>query len=97
MINGPVQDLVVTADGKLIVAGEFTSVNGVATTGLAALNTTTGATIPGWSASVSRGTGVPYVRSLDIQGQWIYVGGYFTKSRRAAATRGRGRASHEFA
>ena len=29
----------VTADGKLIVAGEFTNVNGVATTGLAALNT----------------------------------------------------------
>ena len=57
VINGPVQDIVVTADGKLIVAGEFTSVNGVATTGLAALNTTTGATIPGWSASVYRGTG----------------------------------------
>jgi hypothetical protein len=90
-------------DGKLIISGEFTSVNGVATTGLAAINTTTGATIPGWSASVSRGTGVPYVRSLDIQGQWIYVGGYFTKitggpaaTQRAVASLARVRVSDGF-
>jgi trimeric autotransporter adhesin len=79
VINAPVHDLAVTADGKLIVAGEFTNVNGVATTGLAALNPTTGASIAGWSASVSRTTGVPYVRSLDVQGSWIYVGGYFSR------------------
>jgi hypothetical protein len=103
VINGPVQDIVVTPDGKLIVSGEFTNVNGVATTGLAAINTTTGATIPGWSASVGRNTGVPYVRSLDIQGQWIYVGGYFTKitggpaaTQRAVASLARVRVSDGF-
>ena len=99
VINGPVHDLVVTADGKLIVAGEFTSVNGVATTGLAALNTTTGATIPGWSASVSRGDGCRRTCGrIDIQGQWIYVGGYFTKitGGPAATQRADGEPRHGF-
>ena len=80
VINAPVWDLKVTPDGKLLVAGEFTNVNGVATTGLAALNPTTGATNPTWSASVSRTTGgAPYVRRIDIQDNWVYVGGSFTK------------------
>ena len=28
---------------------------------------------------MSRSTGTPYVRAIDIQGPWIYVGGYFSK------------------
>ena len=51
VINGPVHELKTTPDGKLIVAGEFTTVNGAATTGLVALNPTTGATLTGWSAT----------------------------------------------
>jgi hypothetical protein len=81
VIAGRVWDLATTSDGKLIVAGDFTSVNGVANTrGLAALDPTTGAVIPGWKARVSRVGGTEWrVRTLDVRGSWIYAGGLFDR------------------
>ena len=78
VINGPVHELKVTPDGKLIVAGEFTTVNGVASSGLVALNPTTGATITTWIGQrQSRAAASPYVRAMDIEGNWLYIGGSF--------------------
>lgn len=83
VLNGPVWKLLPSPDGtRLLVGGEFTSVNGVAgTTGLAALDPTTGAPVPAasWTAGVARTTGTADVRAMAISGNWLYVGGNFTK------------------
>ena len=81
LIVGRVWDIVLTPDNKLILAGDFTSVNGVANTrGLAALDPTTGAVIPGWKARVSRVGATEWrVRTIDVRGAWIYAGGAFDR------------------
>ncbi|NND74103.1 MAG: hypothetical protein HKN44_03765 [Ilumatobacter sp.] len=93
-LDGTVWDLD-TVDGKLIVAGQFTNVDGVAlTAGLAALDPTTGAVLPGWRASLELGNSSdrPYARTIDVEGSSIYVGGNFTAIRQSATiVRSRGR------
>jgi trimeric autotransporter adhesin len=69
-------------DGRLIVAGQFTNVDGVAgTQGLAALDPITGAVDPTWRASLTLNStsmrAVAY--TLDREGDWLYVGGNFTR------------------
>ncbi len=79
-LDGTVWDLTV-ADGRLIVAGQFTNVDGAPrTAGLAALDPITGAVDPTWNASLSLSGSSqrPYVRGLDIADGWIHVGGNFT-------------------
>jgi hypothetical protein len=82
-LNGTVWDLLGTSDGKLIVAGQFTNVNGVPNTaGLAALDPMTGEVIPTWRAGLtfaSQGSTRPFARALDEQDGYIYVGGNFTR------------------
>ena len=80
-IVGRVWDIALTPDNKLIIAGDFTSVNGVANTrGLAALDPTTGAVLPGWKARVSRVGGTAWrVRTIEVRGSWIYAGGTFDR------------------
>jgi hypothetical protein len=80
-IAGRVWDVLPTTDGKLIVAGDFTSVNGAPdTSGLAALDPVTGAVIPGWRASTSRSVpGSWRVRTIEQQGDWIYAAGLFDR------------------
>ncbi|MEU8309636.1 fibrinogen-like YCDxxxxGGGW domain-containing protein [Actinomadura sp. NPDC048955] len=79
-LNGGVWDLQV-AGGKLIVAGEFTKANDAAnTTGLVALDLATGKNAAGWQANVTNSTGgAAMARALDLQGDWLYVGGNFTR------------------
>ncbi len=83
VIDAPVWKIMASPDGtKLFVGGEFTNVNGVAnTTALAALNPTTGAPVPAtsWIAYASRPSGSYDVRAMSIQGQWLYLGGNFTR------------------
>ena len=82
------------AGGRLIVAGQFTNVDGVTrTSGLAALDPITGDVDPTWRASltVSGTTARPIARALDVQGDWIYVGGNFTSVAGSTATRSVGR------
>ena len=83
VLNAPVWEVMASPDGtKLLVGGEFTSVNGVAGTGgLAALNPTTGAPVAAssWTANVARTSGVADVRAMAISGSWLYVAGNFTK------------------
>ena len=82
VLNGMVWDLQ-AVDGKLVVGGEFTNVNGVAnTTALAALDPATGAVLPGWRADTTypSTSGLPaQVKALDYQDGWLYVGGRFTR------------------
>ncbi|MGN6695074.1 MAG: fibrinogen-like YCDxxxxGGGW domain-containing protein [Aquihabitans sp.] len=81
VIVGRVWDIALTPDDKLIIAGDFESVNGVANTrGLAALDPTTGAVLTGWKARVSRVAGTEWrVRSIDVRGSWIYAAGLFDR------------------
>jgi trimeric autotransporter adhesin len=87
-IAGRVWDLALTGDGNLIVAGDFTSIDGVpGTAGLAALDPTTGAVVPGWRANVARVGGTPMrVRTLAVHGSWIYAGGLFDRVTGGSAT-----------
>ena len=73
VFDNPVQALAVSPDGKLIVGGSFTKVNGVARKSLVELNPTTGTTITGW---VGRGDG-GVVRRTVIHGNYLYVAGAF--------------------
>ncbi|MCU1498795.1 MAG: hypothetical protein JWM47_2748, partial [Acidimicrobiales bacterium] len=78
--TGRVWDLTMTDDGKLIVGGDFTSVNGLPNTaGLVALNPTSGAVITSWKANISRPGASAIVRALDVRGPWIYAAGRFTR------------------
>ena len=80
-VDGRVWNMVVTPDGKLIIAGDFTNVNGVAgTSGLAALDPATGEVITSWKADITRSTGArPLVRGLAIDGTTIYAAGSFNR------------------
>ncbi len=88
VVAGRVWDMVLTPDDKLIIAGDFTSVNGVANTrGLAALDPTTGAVISGWRARISRVSGSEWrVRALDLRGSYVYAVGLFDRLMAGTAT-----------
>jgi hypothetical protein len=81
-LDGTVWDLDVTADGRLIVGGQFTNINGVAnTSGLAALDPATGQVVPGWRAglAISNSTIRAFARTVKVVGPHIYVGGNFNR------------------
>ncbi len=83
VINAPVWKIMASPDGtKLFVGGEFSAINGVAnTTALAALDPVSGAPVPGtsWLGYASRPSGSYDIRAMSIQGQWLYLGGNFTR------------------
>jgi hypothetical protein len=82
VLDGTVWHMAGTPDGHLIVAGQFTNVNGVAgTTALAELDPVTGAVVPTWRANLTparNSTIRALARGLDIEGNWVYVGGLFS-------------------
>jgi hypothetical protein len=92
-LDGAVWDLDAVG-GRLIVAGQFTNVDGVpGTSALAALDPITGAVDPTWRASLSV-TGTtqrPLARAIDVDGSWIYVGGNFTRIAGTSRTLSAGR------
>jgi hypothetical protein len=86
VLDGPVWDMAVTPDGRLVVSGQFTRAGGVPSAGVALLDPTTGALAPGWQISVRStcGGGVdcpvrPLVRTLDVHDGWLYLGGNFSR------------------
>ncbi|MBX3286255.1 MAG: hypothetical protein KF703_12980, partial [Actinobacteria bacterium] len=88
-LDGRVWDMGMTGDGKLIVGGDFTVVNGQpGTAGLAALDPITGASITTWKGNVRReGTSErALVRALEVRGDWIYAGGRFNRVDGGTAT-----------
>lgn len=77
---GRVWALTVTDDGKLIVGGDFTSVDGQPdTSGLVALDPATGEVITSWKANLTHTTEPHIVRGLDHRNGWIYATGRFNR------------------
>lgn len=83
-LDGPVYALEVNANGVLIAGGEFTNLNGTPfTEGIVGIDPATGAPAGGFQLSVER----PWapqraiVRSLEIVGPQLYVGGNFSHIR----------------
>jgi hypothetical protein len=70
-----VYDLAATST-KLYVAGNFTQVNGVSRSGLAALSPTDGAVDVTWNPNPQH-SGTPVVRSIALSGNTLYAGGVF--------------------
>src|SRR5690606_28960154 len=67
-------------DGKLIIGGDFTSVDGLPnTSGLAALDPTTGEVITTWKANIRHTTEPHIVRGLDHRNGVIYAAGRFNR------------------
>ncbi len=82
-LDGAVFDLAATPDGKLLVAGNFTNIDGVPNTaGLAEIDPTTGQPVPGWQASLSgpkfNSVGAAYARAIYVGNDgFVYVAGDF--------------------
>lgn len=72
-LDGLVQTLAVSPEGKLIVGGSFGTVNGVARKNLVALDPATGATV---ASFVGRGDGGT-VRRAIVSGNQLYIAGAF--------------------
>ncbi len=77
VINRTVYSLAVTPSGKLLVGGEFDQVNGQSRIGLVALDPTTGATDPTFPTTITRTNGRAMVRTMEIVGTSLYIGGEF--------------------
>jgi hypothetical protein len=80
-VNGRVWDMVVADDGKLIIAGDFTSVNGDTTQqGIAKLDPVTGALVPGFKAQAYYLDGSrAFVRGLSLKNGIVYAVGNFNR------------------
>jgi hypothetical protein len=80
-VNGRVWDMALTADNKLIIAGDFTDVNGAPNTqGMAALDPNTGEVITSWKARAYRADGGrSFVRALDVHNGIVYAAGNFNR------------------
>ncbi|MFV0524364.1 MAG: discoidin domain-containing protein [Acidimicrobiales bacterium] len=78
-VDGPVYDIVDVGNDQVLIAGEFTSVNGVArTAGLARLNLSDGSVDTTFVSSISGGS-KPVVRSVAVAGNTVYAGGSFSR------------------
>lgn len=80
-LDASVYALAATSDGKLIVGGDFTSVDGTAhTAALAALDPITGEVLTGWRSGLERpwSDDPPVVRALEVHGELVYAGGNFS-------------------
>lgn len=76
VINGQVWSVIPgSTPNSVYVGGDFTQVNGVSATRVAALDVTTGAKVPGFQSSGVNGT----VRALGLNGGRLFVGGTFSK------------------
>ncbi|QWW19170.1 galactose oxidase [Schaalia sp. 19OD2882] len=85
-VDGQVKALAALPDGRLLVGGEFRTVNGSAHAGTVVLDPTTGAVDESWDLQVlnrlKSAKGSVSVRALDVDGDRIYIGGYFTHLQR---------------
>ncbi|MEO6201525.1 MAG: fibrinogen-like YCDxxxxGGGW domain-containing protein [Cryobacterium sp.] len=88
VFDNQIKSLAVLPNGRLAVGGYFTNVNGAARPGFVVLNPATGATDAGYSTRVYNNIsgGVLAIRSLDVQGNWLYLGGGFTHMTGGTAT-----------
>lgn len=68
---------VVAVGGRLYIMGSFVTVNGVPRRGIAALDPATGQVLP-WDASVNSGSYYTSVAQAAVDGNLLYIVGYFT-------------------
>ena len=78
--NNQVKDLAELPSGKLLVAGDFTKVNGETHVGTVLIDPATGQIDPSWTLQARTGTngGRVSVKSIKIVNDHIYLGGIFT-------------------
>lgn len=78
--DNQVRALKALPDGRLVVGGEFTSVNGHPRSALAVLDPSTGDLSSSWNTVMENRSSSPKVsvRALDVSGGYLYVGGTFT-------------------
>ncbi|WP_314803930.1 fibrinogen-like YCDxxxxGGGW domain-containing protein [Actinomyces bouchesdurhonensis] len=78
--NAQVKALLALPDGRLLVAGDFTRVNGETHIGTVVLNPTTGQIDPSWDLSIRNAVsgGLVSVRALAYYDGNVYLGGVFT-------------------
>ncbi|WP_237189543.1 fibrinogen-like YCDxxxxGGGW domain-containing protein [Rothia nasimurium] len=78
--NGQIKALAELPGGLLGVGGEFSQVNGQPANGFVVLNPVTGEvdTSLGWDVVNRNAGGVPVVKSIAVDGNYVYIGGSFT-------------------
>ena len=78
--NGQVKTLLALPDGRLLVGGDFTQVNGQTHVGTAVIDPSTGQVDSSWNLQVSNALrgGAVSVRSLAYYDGNVYIGGSFT-------------------
>ena len=78
--NNQVKDLAELPNGKLLVAGDFTRVNGETHVGTVLIDPATGQIDPSWTLQARTGAngGRVSVKSIKIINDHIYLGGIFT-------------------
>lgn len=78
--NNQVKALAALPNNRVAVGGYFTEVNGKPAEGLVVLNASTGQTDTKFTGRLINylSSGVTVVRTLDVQGDWLYAGGSFT-------------------
>ena len=78
--NGQVKALLALPDGRLLVGGDFTRVNGEAHSGTVVINPSTGQIDPSWDLQVTNALrgGAVSVRALTYYDGNVYMGGAFT-------------------
>ncbi len=82
-LDGTVFSLAASPDGNLIVAGNFTNINGAPnTSGLAELDPITGEVVSSFNAHVTNprfGAARAHVRKVYVHDNWLYVVGGFNR------------------
>lgn len=78
--NNQVKALAALPNGRLAVGGQFTTLAGRTATNLVVLNPRTGAKYAKFTAKLGQTTpgAKKWVRTLDVSGSYLYVGGGFT-------------------
>lgn len=86
--DNQIKALVAMPGGRIAVGGYFSQVNGHSHPGLVVLDAATGEIDQAFTGRLVNylSGGVPIVRALDVQDDWLYVGGSFTHGTGGTAT-----------
>lgn len=86
VLNNQVKAIAGLPDGRVVLGGQFSSVNGVSQAGVAIVDAATGAT-SGWQIALENRTtgGLGQVRGLSVQGNWLYIAGSFSHLKRVGS------------
>jgi hypothetical protein len=88
-LNNQVKALVALPHGKLAVGGQFSTLGGKKARGLVVVGARNGKRDKKFTAEIKQTTrgANRWVRTLDVRGKYLYVGGGFTQYRGGSATR----------